>query len=133
MVEMVLQRILISEVARLEQQVAKLEHRTFGDSSERRSSDRSQSASGSAPATGHGSRQQDLPIEEQVHRLADSDLGCPACGGELEEWAGQYEASDEVTIEVRTFKIVRHLRQKYRCGCNGAVVTAGGPPKLIPG
>ena len=46
---------------------------------------------------------------------------------------GQEEVSDEVTVVERQFLVARHRRQKYRCRCNGAVVTAPGPRKLIPG
>ncbi|MFN7955781.1 MAG: IS66 family transposase [bacterium] len=127
------QLVFLSEIGRLEQQVAQLEQRAFGDSSERRRSSRSATDEPTDPARGHGPRQQSLPIEEQVHVLPEGERGCPSCGGELDEWAGQYEDGDEITVEMRTFKLVRHRRQKYRCGCNGAVVTAPGPRKLIPG
>jgi transposase len=46
---------------------------------------------------------------------------------------GQQEACDEITVVERRFLVARHLRQKYRCRCNAAVVTAPGPRKLIPG
>ena len=32
-----------------------------------------------------------------------------------------------------TYHVEQHLRQKYRCACNGAVVTAPGPAVLIAG
>jgi transposase len=47
--------------------------------------------------------------------------------------SGQYEDSEEVTVVERRFVLVTHRRAKYRCRCNGAVVTAPGPDKLIPG
>jgi transposase len=45
----------------------------------------------------------------------------------------QFEESEEVSVVERRFVLVRHRRKKYRCRCNGAVVTAPAPPKLIPG
>lgn len=45
----------------------------------------------------------------------------------------QTEDSDEVSLVERQYVIVRHRRQKYRCRCNAAVVTAPGPKKLIAG
>jgi transposase len=47
--------------------------------------------------------------------------------------AGQYEEADEVDVVERSFRIVRHKRQKYRCACGGCVDTALGPAKLVPG
>ena len=51
----------------------------------------------------------------------------------LAEMGGQAEESEEVTVVERHYVLVRHQRQKYRCKCNGAVVTAPMPPRLIPG
>jgi hypothetical protein len=59
--------------------------------------------------------------------------GLPGCGGALTEMAGQFEESEEVDVVERSFRIVRHKRQKYRCACGGCIDTALGPPKLIPG
>ncbi len=33
----------------------------------------------------------------------------------------------------RSFRIVRHKRQKYRCRCGAGIETALGPDKLVPG
>jgi transposase len=46
---------------------------------------------------------------------------------------GQVETADRITSVKLTYQIERHARQKYRCACNGAVVTAPGPAALIPG
>ena len=45
----------------------------------------------------------------------------------------QTEDAEEVTVEKRRFVVVTHRRHKYRCRCNGAVKTAPGPLRLIPG
>ena len=45
----------------------------------------------------------------------------------------QFEESEEVSVVERRFVVVHHRRTKYRCRCNGAVVTAPAPAKLIPG
>lgn len=83
---------------------------------------------------GHGPRPQtNLPYEEKLHELPESERGCPACGGTLEPMVGQSEDSEEVTVVERTYKVVLHRRQKYRCRCNGCIKTADGPLKLIPG
>jgi transposase len=47
--------------------------------------------------------------------------------------AGQAETSERISTVKLTYQVEHHVRQKYRCGCNGAVVTAPAPPTLIPG
>jgi transposase len=85
------------------------------------------------PRRGHGPRSQEqLEIETVAHILAEGSRACPACGGKLEAM-GVVEDSEEVTVIERRFVLRRHERMKYRCRCNGAVVTAPGPDKLIPG
>lgn len=82
---------------------------------------------------GHGPKSQPrLPLETIEHHV-DSLPDCPACGGEMKAWNGQYEESEEITVVETTFKVQVHQRQKYRCKCHGAVITAPGPEKLIPG
>jgi len=77
---------------------------------------------------GHGPRlQPKLPIEERVYELAADERVCPTCAGQLEEMGEQFEETDEITVVQRQFLLVRHRRRKYRCRCNGAVVTARGP------
>jgi transposase len=86
------------------------------------------------PQVGHGPREQPaLPIVERVHTLPPDQRACPACGGTLVEMAGQYETADRITTVTLSYQVERHARQKYRCACNGAVVTAPGPVALIPG
>ena len=58
---------------------------------------------------------------------------CPACGGTLTELVGQYETAERITTVKATYHVEHHARQKYRCACNGAVVTAPAPAALIPG
>lgn len=81
---------------------------------------------------GHGPRPQEhLPIIEKVHKLPEDKRDCKVCGGELEAMTGQYEESEEVTVTERSYTLLVHRRQKYRCRCNGNVTTAAGPQKLI--
>ena len=68
-----------------------------------------------------------------MHRLDDADRTCTSCGGALEEWQGQTEDSEEIDVLARTFVLLKHKRQKYRCACGGCVETASGPEKLFPG
>lgn len=83
---------------------------------------------------GHGPRPQEhLPSREQIHELPSTERGCKVCGGEMEPMAGQYEEAEEITVTERSYALVVHQRQKYRCRCNGNVTAASGPVKLIPG
>ena len=83
---------------------------------------------------GHGpSPQVNLPSVDQVHELPEAERDCSACGGTLDAMDGQYEESEEITVTERSYTLVLHRRQKYRCRCNGCVATAPGPLKLIPG
>lgn len=85
------------------------------------------------PQTGHGpTSQPDLPREE-VHHIFDSPPECTLCGGSMAAMPGQFEESEEITVAEASFRISVHRRHKYRCKCNGQVVTAPGPDKLIPG
>jgi transposase len=83
---------------------------------------------------GHGpSPQANLPTETRVHELPPNERDCTVCGGTLEAMAGQSEDCEEITVTERSYRLVLNQRQKYRCRCNGNVVTAPGPLKLIPG
>ena len=124
------------ELQHLQEQLAGRTRALFGPSSERRSGGaEAEAPSAGAPRRGHGPRAQaTLPLVEVVHaRPADEAAPCPQCGGTLAPWTDQYEEADEIDVVERSFRIVRHRRQKYRCRCGGCVATAPGPAKLIPG
>jgi transposase len=75
------------------------------------------------PRPGHGPRPQPtLPVVERRHELPPADRACPACGGMLTEMVGQTEDSERITIVKLTYQVEHHVRQKYRCACNGPVV-----------
>lgn len=130
---------LALEIERLNAQLDKVQQQLYGRSSEKRKSPNDSQESTEAEGTeskrtGHGPRTQpNLPIKEQVHDLDEPDKTCPKCGGGLEEWKGQEEESEEITVIRRQFVLLEHKRKKYRCGCNGHVEVAPGPIKLIPG
>ncbi len=77
--------------------------------------------------------QPELPIVEEIHKLDVPDQTCPQCGGQLQEWAGQFEESFETDVLERRFFRRKHKRQKYRCACQSCVETAPGPAKLTKG
>lgn len=122
-------------LVRQTEQLARLRHKVFGESSERRPSPHPPGAEpAKKPAKGHGPTPQlRLPTREEHHRLPEDARTCPACNGTLEEMGEVTEDAEEITIERRRFVVVKHKRHKYRCRCNGAVKTAPGPLRLIPG
>jgi len=126
------------ELEKLQVELAKLQRRGLGNPSERRGKPdegAEDKASNDAPQPkGHGPRAQPkLPLRDELHELSEDARTCPACDKQLQEWPGQFEESEEVTVVQRRFELVTHRRKKYRCRCNAAVVTAPGPVKLIPG
>src|SRR5439155_1498367 len=123
------------EVQRLQAQLAARTRALFGPASGRRGgASRDDAPSAPAPRRGHGPRDQAaLPVVEVEHTRADEAGPCPQCGGTLAPWKDQYEEADEIDVVERSFRIVRHRRQKYRCRCGECVVTAPGPAKLVAG
>ena len=125
------------ELQHLQEALAARTRQLFGASSEKRPRP-AEAASGDQatppPRHGHGPRAQaQLPLVEVTHALDVPDQICPKCGGDLQAWTGQCETAEEVDVVERSFRLVRHHRQKYRCRCGSCVETALGPPKLIAG
>ena len=125
------------ELQRLQGELAKKNQMLFGKSSERRKGDDASgeaSAEPKAPRRGHGPRRQpELRVIPEEHALDEADRACTACGGALEEIAGQTEDSEEIDVIEREFVIRKHLRKKYRCRCGACIETAPGPKRLIRG
>ncbi len=124
---------LQKELCKLQEQMAVLQQRMFG-----RSSEKSPHPAGSKekkPQVGHGPHAQPLlPVVERRHELDEPDQVCTLCGHALEPLGDQTEDSEEISVVQRKFVLVQHKRVKYRCDCCLAgVETAPGPQKLIPG
>ncbi len=121
------------ELEQLQEILAQRERKIFGPSSEKRPRTRTP-ASERKPQTGHGPTPQPLlPVVEKLLELPIAEQVCPTCDGSLQPMGDQTEDSDEISVVRRHFIMVKHQRQKYRCRCNAAVVTAPALPKLIPG
>jgi len=125
------------ELLKLKEQMATLQHRMFGRSSEKFPQD-AQPAEPEAqpprPHRGHGPKEQPLlPTMEKHYELPQSDRACIVCNGQMEPLGEQTEDSQEITVIERQYILVTHKKHKYRCRCNASVQTAPGPLKLIPG
>jgi transposase len=121
------------ELLKLQEQMAVLQHRMFGRSSEK--SPHTAGAKEKKPQVGHGPKAQPkLPVVELRHELDEPDQVCTVCGNALEPLGEQTEDSEEISVVQRRFVLLKNKKVKYRCGCCLAVVeTAPGPQKLIPG
>jgi transposase len=125
---------LALEIQQLHEQMAGLQRRLFAASSEKRATPAADAPrEGGPPARGHGPRPQQLPLRQVDWKLPEDARRCPTCEGDLTEMRDQHEESEEITVVQRRFELLTHRRQKYRCRCEATVVTAPGPPKLIPG
>ena len=123
------------ELLRLSEQLAALQHKMYGPSSEQRPHPApTTEPEAKKPQTGHGPTPQPaLPHVEQRHEISESERTCPLCQRTMAEFCGQTEDSEEITVIERRFVVTTHQRQKYRCACNAAILTAPGPLKLIEG
>jgi transposase len=122
------------EIAALEREIEK-RREVFRNQSEKRPADKGKGdEQPKPPQKGHGPREQPkLEVELVFHDLDDADKTCPACGGGLDEWEGQFEEADEIEVIERRYVIKRHKRRKYRCRCGSCIETAPAPRKLIEG
>ena len=130
---------LALEIEKLQSQMSKLQKMMFGASSERRRGGESgEDCDGpdknKKVKTGHGPTEQpELPHIEETHELDEDEQVCELCGGSLEEWEGQEEETEEVTVVQRVFLLKTHKQKKYRCTCGGCIKVAPKPPRLIDG
>ena len=121
------------QIQELEDQLARRNKVLFGDSSEKRGTDKPKK-SPEKKQTGHGRREQpELEVVEQLHVENVEDETCDLCGGHLEASEGFFEESEEIDIIERRFVIKKHCRQKYKCECGSCIKTASGPLKLFDG
>lgn len=123
------------ELRHLHTQLAALNQEKFGRKSERRENPEDEPVDKPPPKPKKRpgpTPQPKLPLDEVIHPLDEADKICPECGDGLCEMKGQFEEREEVSIIERSYRLVRHKRQKYRCRC-GHLETALADKRLIPG
>lgn len=70
-------------------------------------------------------------IEQEIGYQKTPD--CEACGSQM-SFMGQHEACEYVTITPAVFRVIRQLRQKYRCSCcHSSIRTVPPMPRICPG
>lgn len=118
----------------MQEQLASLRDEQFGASSERYKKSDKKDAS-KAPAKPRvkkpSERYPNIPVREQVIAQEPAPH-CPCCGKGMSD-SGMTEDSEQLTMVPKKYEILRQKRVKYRCSCQGAVVTAAAPPRIIPG
>jgi transposase len=72
-----------------------------------------------------------LPINERCI-IENPAPSCPCCAKEMLP-SGMTEDSEQLTVIPKKYEILRLMRMKYRCSCQGAVLTVPSPPRIIPG
>jgi transposase len=122
------------ELSELQEQLANFQRKIFGDSSEKRPQASKPEKATQKPKRGHGPREQpQLRTQPVLMELPEKDRDCPACGKLLQPMKNVTEDSEVIAAIARQYWQIIAMRQKYRCTCNGAIVTAPGPYKVIEG
>lgn len=134
---------LEAEIEALHAQLRQRERQLFGRRSERgKGTHEGQQAQGSRRgrgqqrgASGHGRRRHTaLPAVEETCDLDPAQRRCPQCACPYERLEGT-EDSEVIEVEVRAHRrVIRRTRYRATCRCPAqpGIVTAAGPPKLIP-
>jgi transposase len=76
-------------------------------------------------------RYPNIPVREQVITQTPPP-SCPCCNNTMTE-SGMTEDSEQLTVIPKKYEILKTMRAKYRCSCQGAILTAPAPPRIIPG
>ena len=126
------------EIEKLQSQMSKLQNALFGASSEKRKRDdadekKTDGKDGEQKQTGHGPKEQPELPHVDVHHELNGEVKCDQCGGVLDEWKGQEETSEEISVVERVFIIKKHRQKKYRCKCGACIKTAPKPPRVVEG
>lgn len=72
-----------------------------------------------------------IPVREE--RIVQNPApNCTCCGKGMTD-SGMTEDSEQLTVIPKKYEILLQKRAKYRCSCQGAVVTAEASARIIPG
>jgi transposase len=119
----------------MQEQLESLRQAQYGASSERYKKPAKKPEEPKAPPKPRvkkpSERYPNLPINERCV-VQDPAPSCPCCSKEMTP-SGMTEDSEQLTAIPKRYEILRLMRMKYRCSCQGAVVTVPSPPRIIPG
>lgn len=135
---------LKEEFKELEAKLKLRESQLFGRKSEQGTSGSEHHSPDSPPtrkrghqpgAPGHGRRAHaQLPVHDESYELSSEEQCCPRCGLPYSSFPGT-EDSEMVEVKVKAYvRRIKRTRYKRTCTCPGLpmILTAPGPPKLIP-
>jgi len=136
---------LRKENEKLQKRIQELEARNnllnkmvFGRKSEKKESERSPTTiskkrGATRGHTGHGRKiPENLPEREEIIDLPEEKKFCSFCGEPYIE-IGLEEVSSEICVEKRYYlKRIKRKVYKKTCNCQGPIITAPAPPKIIP-
>jgi transposase len=72
-----------------------------------------------------------VPVKEVVIDILPPP-SCTACGEEMMD-SKMTEDSEQLTVIPKKFEIILQKRKKYRCQCQGCLITVPAPPRIIEG
>ncbi len=76
-------------------------------------------------------RYPNIPVREVV--IAMNPLpNCQACGSVMSD-SGMTEDSEQLNVIAKKYEIILQKRPKYRCQCQGCIITAPAPVRIIEG
>jgi transposase len=76
-------------------------------------------------------RYPNIPIREQVITQSPAPT-CTQCGSLMVD-SGLTEDSEQLTVIPKKYEIIKVKRIKYRCQCQGCMIAAAAPERIIPG
>lgn len=121
------------------EQLDSLKQEIYGSKSERykkpiqsdSGDDNNQKLPPSAKVRKPSDRYPELPIKEVLITM-DPVPNCPCCSKVMTD-SGMTEDSEQLTVIPKKYEITLQKRIKYRCSCQGAIVTAEAPPRIVEG
>lgn len=121
----------------MQEQLDELKNKVFGQSSERykkpaKDGDGNDANKPAKPRVKKPSeRYPNIPVRDEFVTI-NPPPPCPCCGKIMTD-SGMTEFSERLTVIPKRYEIVRQHLAKFRCSCQGAIVTADAPPRIIKG
>jgi transposase len=120
----------------LQEQLAGLEDQLYGSSSERwKKPIEKKKEEPKAPPQPRvkkpSERYPNIPVREVVITQTPAPH-CDCCGKEMRD-SGMTEDSEQLTVIPKKYEIVLQKQVKFRCSCQGSIVTSAAPERIIPG
>jgi len=76
-------------------------------------------------------RYPNIPVTTKVIKM-DPAPNCPCCGEQMQD-SGMTEDTEQLTVIPRRYEIIEQKRVKYICACQGSLITAPAPARIIDG